>query len=317
MVSKMQEAQAGHHMNIRNVLVPVDFSPPSRLAVNHAISFARKFRAKLTLMHVVESASALAHPFNAESATIEKEHRDQALRMLSALLAPEDQDDLDLQIVIKSGDIKKEISAVIREQHADIVVMGTHGRGLFGRWVIGSIAEALLRKISIPVLTVCRATRPLTFKRILFATDLSESAKQGFDFALELASTMRSDLVILHAMDQTALSYGGAEVVPYVSERNIEEVKATLAELVAEGTRAKVKIETIVTEGIAAEEILRAADQSTADLILITVQKKGLIERALLGTTAERIIREADVPVLSLPAGVAVEQAGAERQARN
>jgi nucleotide-binding universal stress UspA family protein len=120
-------------MNIKNVLVPVDFSPPSRLAVNYGVSLARTFRAKLTLMHVVESASALAHPFTSEDATIEKQHRDQAVRMLSALLGSEDQDDLDLRIVIKSGNIKKEIATVIREQHADIVVMGTHGRGLFGR----------------------------------------------------------------------------------------------------------------------------------------------------------------------------------------
>jgi len=124
-------------MNIGNVLVPVDFSPPSRLAVDYAVSLARKFRARLTLMHVVESPSAFAHPFKAESARIDKAHREQALRMLSALLAPEDQDDLDLGIVIKSGDIKDEILSTIAEQQADMTVMGTHGRGFFGRFLIG------------------------------------------------------------------------------------------------------------------------------------------------------------------------------------
>jgi nucleotide-binding universal stress UspA family protein len=254
-------------------------------------------------MNVVESASALAHPFTPHSATIEKEHREQAVRMLAALLGSEDQDDLDLRVVVKSGNIKNEIATVIREQHADIIVMGTHGRGLFGRWVIGSITEGMLRKISIPILTVCRATKPLAFDRILFATDLAESSKSGFDFALELASTMRSDLVIIHATDQTALTYGGADMVQYVDQHNIEEAKMKLAEFVAEG-RAKVKIDTVVVEGIAAEEILRAADRNSVDLILLTVGKKGLVEHALLGTTAERVIREANVPVLSIPAGV-------------
>jgi len=295
-------------MNIKNVLVPVDFSPPSRLAVNYGVSLARKFRAKLTLMNVVESASALAHPLTAHSATIENEHREQASRMLSALLGSEDQDDLDLRVVVRSGNIKSEIAAVIREQHADIIVMGTHGRGLFGRWVIGSITEGMLRKISIPILTVCRATKPLTLNRILFATDLSESSKPGFDFALELAGAMRSDLVIVHAMDQTALTYGGAEMVRYVSQHNLEEAKAMLAEIVAEGSRAKVKIETVVVEGVAAEEILRAADRNSADLILLTLGKKGFVEHALLGTTAERVIREANVPVLSIPAGIGADR---------
>jgi nucleotide-binding universal stress UspA family protein len=295
-------------MNIENVLVPVDFSPPSRLAVNYGVSLARKLRAKLMLMHVVESASALAHPFTAESAKIEKEHRDQAVRMLSALLGSEDQDDLDLRVVVRSGNIKNQIATVAREQKADIVVMGTHGRGLFGRWVIGSITDGMLRKISIPILTVCRATKPLAFNRILIATDLSESSKRGFDFVLELARTVHSDLVIVHVMDQTALIYGGAEMVQYVSPYDIEEAKAKVAELAAEGSRANVKIETIVVEGVAAEEILRAADRNSADLILLTVGKRGFVEHALLGTTAERIIREANVPVLSIPAAVEAQR---------
>src|SRR5690349_19920617 len=145
-------------MDIKNVLVPVDFSPPSQLAVNYGVAFARKLRASLTLLHVVESGAAVVVGFPVESTAIEERHRDQALRMLSALVAPEDQDDLDLRILIKSGDIKDKILSVIDEQHADIVVMGTHGRGLFGRWLIGSVTEGILRKVSIPILTVCRAT---------------------------------------------------------------------------------------------------------------------------------------------------------------
>jgi nucleotide-binding universal stress UspA family protein len=287
-------------MNIKNVLVPVDFSPPSRLAVNYGVSLARKFRATLTLMHVVESASGFAHPFADESGTIAQGHRDQALRMLGALLGSEDQDDLDLRTVVKCGSIKDEIAAVIREQEADILVMGTHGRGFFGRLLIGSVTEGILRKISIPVLTVCRATKPLALNRILLATDMSESSRGGFDFALELARTMRSDLVMFHAVDRTALA-GGAEMVAYVSEDIVEQAKAKLAELAAEAKRAKVRVETELVEGVAAEEILATAERSSADLILISVAKKGAVERALLGTTAERIIREATVPVLSIP----------------
>jgi nucleotide-binding universal stress UspA family protein len=287
-------------MNIKNVLVPVDFSPPSRLAVNYGVSLARKFRATLTLMHVVESASGFAHPFADESGTIAQGHRDQALRMLGALLGSEDQDDLDLRTVVKCGSIRDEIAAVIREQEADILVMGTHGRGFFGRLLIGSVTEGILRKISIPVLTVCRATKPLALNRILLATDMSESSRGGFDFALELARTMRSDLVMFHAVDRTALA-GGAEMVAYVSEDIVEQAKAKLAELAAEAKRAKVRVETVLVEGVAAEEILETAEQSSPDLILISVAKKGAVERALLGTTAERIIREATVPVLSIP----------------
>jgi nucleotide-binding universal stress UspA family protein len=220
--------------------------------------------------------------------------------MLSSLLGPEDQDDLDLQVVIKAGDIKHEISTAILEGKADIVVMGTHGRGLFGRWLIGSITEGILRKVSIPVLTICHVSQPLAFKRILFATDLSEGSKQGFDFALELAQTMRSDLLILHAINPGP-AYDGVEILPDVIPDGLEEAKARLAEFQADAARAKIKTETIVVDDVPAEAILKAADEQVPDLILVTVQKKGLVERALLGTTAERVIREAKVPVLSIP----------------
>jgi nucleotide-binding universal stress UspA family protein len=292
-------------MNIRNVLVPVDFSPPSRLAVDYGVAFTRKFRAKLTLMHVVELPSALSHPFSTESSRIEKEHREQAMRMLSALLASEDQDDLDLQIVIKSGDVKDEITSVIDEQHADIVVMGTHGRGLFGRWLTGSVTQAILRQTSVPILTICRATRPLAFGRILFATDLSQPSRQGFKFAVEMARLMRSVLVVVHVIAPSTLTYGGAEMAPFVNEHNSEETRKSLDDFVAEAKHQEVRVETVLVEGVPAEAISKAADDNTVDLILLTVRGKGFVERAILGTTAERVIREAHLPVISIPVNAA------------
>jgi nucleotide-binding universal stress UspA family protein len=249
-------------------------------------------------MHVIETPSVLKHPFS-EDSEAEKRHRDQTMRMLSCLVAPEDQDDLDLQIVIKSGDIKKEIAEVIHEQHADVVVMGTHGRGLFGRWLIGSITEGLMRKVTIPVLTVCRARSALAVKRILFATDLSDSTRQGFDFALDLARTMKSDLVLVHVVNTTA-SYTEVEVLP-AAEDIVEDAEKELQQLANQARNADVHIQTFVLEGNAAEEILNTADRYCADLILITVQNKPFVERAILGTTAEKVIREANVPVFSFP----------------
>ena len=288
-------------MEIKNILVPVDFSPPSRLAVNYGISLARKLRAKLTLLHVVESGATLIAGFPPGRTNLAKEYRDQALRMLSALVGPEDQDDLDLLVLMKSGEVKDEIFRTIADQHADVVVMGTHGRGLFGRWLIGSVTEAMLRKVSIPILTVCRSMQPLSFNRILFATDLSESSKRKFGFVLDLARTLRSDVTLVHVLEPVSVTYGG-EMAEYVNRHNAKEAGAELDRLIPELTPEDIRIDAAVVDGSAAEEILKAAELNGADLIMITVQPKGIVERALLGTTAERVIREADIPVLSIPA---------------
>jgi nucleotide-binding universal stress UspA family protein len=286
----------------------VDFSPPSLLAVNHGVSLARAFRSKLTLLHVVESIPP-AQAFSEIRVDVGERDREQAARMLTALVGSEDQDDLDLRVVIRVGDIKDEIADAARKKGADMLVMGTHGRGLFGRLIIGSITEGILRNVGIPVLTVCRAAKPLAFERILFATDLSEYAKEAFDFALELAGRMHSEIFILHVLDQTRLAYGTPEVGGAFGEQEIEEAKAELAALAAEVSAAKVRGETSLVVGPVPDEILKAAEIADADIILIAVQKRRLIERALLGTTAERVIREARVPVLSIPAGLASHSA--------
>ena len=288
-------------MHIKNVLVPVDFSPPSRLAVNYGICLARTFRARLTLMHVVESPKALRDSAGNGSAQVEKQYREQAERMLAALLGPEDQDDLDFSIVLKSGGIEAEIIAAASEQGADMLVMGTHGRGLFGRLLIGSVTQNLLRKAAIPILTICHVTRPLALERILFAAGLSETSKHGLDFAINLARQTHSKLVFLHATERATLAYGGNEMVCSVTQEDAEEARAKLAALAAESTGQGVQAETILVEGDAAQEIIKGAEDANAGLILITVQFRGLVERTLLGTTAERLIREARVPVLSIP----------------
>ena len=114
-------------MRIERVLVPVDFSPPSSVAVSYGITLARKFNASLALLHVVHVPAVRSYTFPVESLWIENDQREQAVRMLSALVAPEDQDDRDLQLFVKTGSIEDEISRTIREYRADIDHSPTEG----------------------------------------------------------------------------------------------------------------------------------------------------------------------------------------------
>jgi nucleotide-binding universal stress UspA family protein len=249
----------------------------------------------------MEAPPALAYTYPTDYAKIETQHRAQAWRMLSALVAPEDQDDLDLQIMVKAGNVEEEIAATIQEAKADAVVMGTHGRSLFGRAFIGSVTQHMLRKVPVPILTVCRVTCPLTFERVLYATDLSEASNHGFRSVLDFADTTRSTVAVVHAVHEPTLVYVEAGMAPSDKRQLLDGAREQLKALEAQAAARKIKIETLLVEGNPAETILKAAEQDCADLIVMTVAKKGLIERALLGSTAERIIREAHLPVLSIP----------------
>ncbi len=298
-------------MDIRNVLVPVDFSPASQFAVNFAVSFARKFRARLTLLHVGETPTALTYTFPIEGDKAGKQGSDDALDRLSAMLSPEDQDDLDLQIRIRSGNIEAEIRSAIDDEFASIVVMGTHHHKLIRRLLVGSVTEDMLRKLPVPVLTVSGDAQSKTLSRILFATDLTESSHDGFKFALELARTVGAHLFVLHAIEPIPLSLGGGmPVIDTHAEKKLifESARRKLAKLESEGARQEVVVVTDVTEGVASERILAAAKDSTCELIVLTIHSKGLVERALLGSTAERVVRDAQVPVLSFPVHVTADR---------
>jgi nucleotide-binding universal stress UspA family protein len=299
-------------MRIAKVLVPVDFSPPSTVAVNHAVLLARRFRAKLTLLHVIEPSTALMYTFPIESEAAERQRCERAERMLSAMLGSEDQDDLDLETAVAVGNIPTEIATAVHEQHADIVVMGTHGRGLVGRWLIGSVTQSLLRKIDVPILTVCHATRPLSFKRILFATDFSEASATGLDFTMDFAATLNAGIVVAHVVDKRpVVTYETPEMTAVFDaeqKRFMEEAQYSFKQIEAEARLRKVTVETILAQGIPADAISRIADENIVDFIVLPVSRKSRMDRILLGTTAEKVIRDANVPVLSVPVRHAMER---------
>jgi nucleotide-binding universal stress UspA family protein len=292
-------------MQIKKVLVAADFSPPSTLAVNHGVALARKYRATLSLLHVVESPSALLYTFPGEADKVVAQRKEQAEKMLPLLVSDEDQDDLDVKFIVRAGEVGDVIHAVAVEEQADVVVMGTHGRGLFSRLFIGSVTQALLRKLGIPVFTVCHVSRPLEFKRILFATDFGPGSDKGFQIALSIAAETGASLTVAHTMDKRpAMAYETPEVHELFDEQHTEALKEAhdkFAGFKEEATRRQMSIECVLAEGDVVETLVRIADETEADFMILGLRKMGAMARAFLGTAAEPLIRAAHVPVLSVP----------------
>jgi nucleotide-binding universal stress UspA family protein len=297
-------------MQIKTVLVPVDFSPQSTLAVNNGVALARKFRAKLTLLHVVEPPGAILYTLHlytapAQADQAELERMAQAEKKLPQLVSPEDQDDLDVSFIVRFGEAEHEIKNVASEEHADIVVMGTQGRGLLGQLFIGSVALGLLRTLHIPVFTVCHVSRPLDFKRILFATDFGPNSDKSLQIAFDMAAQTGATLIVAHTMDKRpSMTYETPEVHELFDEQRTEDLTHThkmFDEFKAEATRRGMNLECILAEGDAPQTLVRIADETEADFIVLGLRKQGAVARALVGSVAEPVIRAAHVPVFSIP----------------
>ena len=166
---------------------------------------------------------------------------------------------------------------------------------------MGSVTENILRKSPVPVLTVTHSEEGNTasatpFKKILAATDLSPAAGLGVEVAAALARPLEGQLAVLHVL------VSGQEEPPDLSA-------------LAPSNIAGLDVRRDVVAGTPHEAIVRYAEQSGADLIVLTLQGRGFLHRSLLGTTADRVIRSTRLPVLTLPRDFVIRnhiRAGAE-----
>lgn len=137
----------------KHILVPTDFDKASAAALELAVSMAKTFDAKLTLLHVWELPIYPYMDFMLNSAVISEVEEaavkglDQALQTLKQQLAT-------AESKLKTGLPWEGVLAAITELGADLVIMGTHGRHGLSRLTLGSVAERVVRLASVPVLTV-------------------------------------------------------------------------------------------------------------------------------------------------------------------
>lgn len=276
-------------IHIQSIMVPVDFSEPSKKAVAYGLSLAAEFRARLILAHIA--------PFDKEAYEAAK------VRLLELIPANFRSEHV-YETIVKGGDVKEEIIGIVRDKNVDLVVMGTHARPYFERVLLGSVTERMLRKLPVPILTVSPTAGAGRLNNILYATDLDDGSEEGLRFSIRLARGLDARLTVVHVMQEMERVFIGAEVATYIPEdfdRMRKQMQENLSRFVALASDGSVPIKTILAEGKPYQMITDAAEAQKVDLIVMNLQSRGHLERALLGSTAERVIRTARVPVLSLP----------------
>ncbi len=143
----------------KRILVPVDFSDSALQALDYAIDLARKFKAELVVVHVLEpvyypGAGDMYGVYDMSSAyrEIERAGREQLAHLASQLRAKR----LSVRTLLLVGSAPYAIAEAAKKQKADVIVMSTHGRTGLAHVLLGSVAEGVLRTATCPVLTVRR-----------------------------------------------------------------------------------------------------------------------------------------------------------------
>jgi len=145
-------------INLKRILVPTDFSDSARHALSYGISFAKEYRAQLTLVHVVENFAVgyASDLFPVPMAEVYQEIAGYARSELGKLAAfAREKGVAEIKEHVVQGRPSVEIMRIAREEESDLIVLGTHGKGVLDKALFGSTTERVVRKSPCPVLT-CR-----------------------------------------------------------------------------------------------------------------------------------------------------------------
>ncbi|HEU4927444.1 MAG TPA: universal stress protein [Vicinamibacterales bacterium] len=300
---------------IQQILCPVDFSEFSRRALDHALGLARCYGSAVTALHVVAPAPVVVpvpYYFGAEVAppmTLPPADRGRVASELEAFVSSERAGALRAATYVAEGPVvHQEILVQAKRLHADLIVLGTHGRSGFERLFLGSTAEKVLRTARCPVMTVpphapdVMPRGPAPFTRIVCAIDFSDCSQVALEYALSLARQSNATLTLVHVLDSRPLYVDFSPAAVIDLEAWTREARTRLHALVSDGDRTTCRVSEMVREGKAYREILRLADVLDTDLIVLGVRGRGATDLVIFGSTTHHVIRAARCAVLTVHA---------------
>lgn len=294
---------------INTILHPTDFSDCANEAFAHALRMARRHKATLHLLNVAPSLGEdpvrSAYSIGAGENTIYKKMEDRAQELMKALISEHGAEDLKDTVRVHDRGIAPGpvINSYAQEHDVDLIVMGTHGRRGVERFVLGSVAEEVVRQAPCSVMTVRRTTdsaQPPTIDRMLVPVDLSEYTVPLFRAALNVASTYSARIDLLHIVEPLPFPVPlvGAVTIHDLVPDPAEQSTSQLTKLAESITHEGVNVTPHVEEGHAAATIVEQAEALDSDLIMIASHGLSGVERFLLGSVTARVVRRAHCPVL-------------------
>ena len=307
---------AGDSLQLKTILVPLDFSNVSMLALKYAVPLAEKFKAAIHLVHVqpADELTAISRAGDlmldcADAIALMQDRLAEIERTHEVQFWPDN-------CHVLCGRPYEEICRLAAEIGADLIVLPTHGYTGLKHVVLGSTAERVVRFAPCPVL-VLRGTKYQTtvlddlagmtefkVRQILVPVDFSRCSLAGVRYAARLARSTGASLRLFHAV------YPYAQVIAFdrigSSSESVIQIATETAEEEMTIFKARkflrdIACETEVQVGPAADAISSSSRQPGIDLLVTSTHGRTGFKRALLGSVAEQVVRYAECPVVTVP----------------
>lgn len=293
----------------KKILHPTDFSPVALQAFDQAIALALRYGAELQLLHAV-----VLHEYDRPSVDkgMEKLHeaydslRRELKNQMEEMVEQSDIASGKCSITIKRGFSAGEaIIDKAQESGSDLIVMGTHGHSPVRHFFLGSVAEMVVRYAPCPVMVLGRLEdAPGRFENILLPVDFSAASHKAAEVALELAKAHQARLHLLHVYQDVVppVYYGYSEKAfewdPPLQVRGEE----ALAKFMTQHGAHDVKTVTHLVEGRVSRSIVELSKKESIDLIVMGTAGLTGVHHFMLGSVTDKVLRKADIPVLTVRA---------------
>jgi nucleotide-binding universal stress UspA family protein len=283
-------------LSIASIVFATDFSSASRNAGLYAAAIARHFNAKLIVIHAFilsQSASEAESLRRIDSA--ERRYLDKQLRATAASLASYE---ASIRVELVDGEPSEKIAAFADAIPHSLLVLSTHGGGSVERHVIGSVAERSLRRAACPTITVGpkvpELSRSQIFSRMLYATDCSEMASRASPLACVMARTFSSDLRVISIIDDKE-----GPLADLLADLEFHTHQAIANHIEGQCDHFS-EPRVLASPKRAREVILKYADDTKSDLIILGVHRRRTIELLDRNSVTIQLIAGAHCPVLTV-----------------
>jgi nucleotide-binding universal stress UspA family protein len=290
------------------LLLPLDGSKTAEQVLPWTLTFANRFKLPVELLAVVDTGTMLTSVDRARhfDKLVEQGARDSKayLERISGRFIG-----IKVRRSVELGNAADLIIKKAGANKSNLIAMTTHGHSGLNRWLLGSVAEKVLRATTNPLLLVRaghhgKADGEASFKSIIVPLDGSELAEAALPMAGRIAKKFDLEVYLMRIVENpyTAFVSGGGHYAVNIDElmkeirgraRNYLETK--LAELNKSGVA---QISYLLQDGIAADEIVSVGDQTPESLIVMSSHGRSGMKRWLLGSVAETVVRHANNPVL-------------------
>ncbi len=296
-------------VQMKKILCATDFSDFSNYTIPYGVALAKEFGAKLYICHVIDLSSiAVYGEFQLNPVDQQNRIRKQAAEQLDEIIGEQP---VQWEPLITVGHTADEVSRLVDEKEIDLVIAATRGRSGLKRLILGSVTERLMRVLTCPLLVVHSpehkfvdsVNQKITLKKILVGCDFSPDSDLAFQHALSLAQEFEADLHLAYVIEPSASSEllkPNKSLSKEIEQKLHLRLTEKLTAMVPQEARNWCMPQTRILEGQPYAALGQYAKSNEVDMIVLGVRGHGIMKTLFLGSTTDRVARQAPCPVLSV-----------------